>query len=118
MGAFMAATDADNKTLRIRQLNDQARRTLTGATVVLTRAVYGMDVERKYAILARVASFEDFSPENDPHGEHDMGFFECDGQAFFFAFSYYDSSLQDSSEDPSDPGKTARVLTIGFAEDY
>jgi hypothetical protein len=60
----------------------------------------------------------DFSDDNDPHGEHDFGSFELCSRTFFWKIDYYDSDLQHGSEDPTDPNKTTRVLTLMLAEDY
>jgi hypothetical protein len=54
----------------------------------------------------------------DPYGEHDFGNFEVAGQKFFFKIDYYDPNLEFGSEDPGDPQKTTRVLTIMLAEEY
>jgi hypothetical protein len=65
-----------------------------------------------------VRRFSEFGPDNDPHGEHDFGVFEHDGHRFFFKIDYYDPDLRFGSEDPTDPEKTTRVLTIMLAEEY
>jgi hypothetical protein len=65
-----------------------------------------------------VAAFNQFTSENDPHGEHDMAFLDVDGERIFFKVDYYDPQMRHLSADPSDPGVTRRVLTIGMADDY
>ncbi len=103
---------------RIRQLNDTARRSLSGTIVCVTAAVAGLGAEVNTVVLKRVRCYSDFGSNNDPYGEHDMGFFEVAGEAFFFKFDYYDLTMRAGSEDPSDASKTKRVLTIGLASDY
>lgn len=65
-------------------------------------------------MVKAVQSFEDsaFDKPNDPYGEHDFIAFDIEGQAYFAKIDYYDLDLKFGSEDPADPGKTARVLTI------
>ncbi len=65
-----------------------------------------------------MATFSDFTPENDPHGEHDFGSFAVAGRKFFFKIDYFDAAMEFGSEDPADPAKTTRVLTIMLAEEY
>jgi hypothetical protein len=55
---------------------------------------------------------------NDPYGEHDFGSFEVTGHKFFFKIDAYDIDMRFGSEDPADPTKTTRVLTLMLAEDY
>ena len=62
--------------------------------------------------------FKAFSAGNDPHGEHDFGNFEVEGENYFFKIDYYSPDLEGGSEDPADPKKTTRVLTIMRAEEY
>lgn len=101
---------------RIRRLNDNFRRTFIGGRVMLTPGVQERrDVQ---TILRRVRKFKDFTKENDPYNEHDFGAFEQGGAKFFFKLDCYDKSLEAGSEDPADPAKTARVLTIMLAEEY
>ena len=63
-------------------------------------------------------TFSAFTPENDPHGEHDFGSFALAGRKLFFKIDYFDATMQFGSEDPADPAKTTRVLTIMLAEEY
>ena len=70
------------------------------------------------AILGKVMSFEDFTPDNDPHGEHDFGAFEHAGKRIFWKIDYYDAACENGSEDPADASKTTRVLTIMLADEY
>jgi|SRR5665213_3285841 len=103
---------------RIRQLNDSFRQTFTGGTVVLTQGVEALDPEVKAEVLRCVRQFERFDSDNDPHGEHDFGSFEIAGDRFFFKVDYYNLEMDGGSEDPADPTKTTRVLTVMKAEEY
>jgi Protein of unknown function (DUF3768) len=57
-------------------------------------------------------TLQEFTADNDPHGEHDFGSFQAAGEAFFWKIDYYDRDLMFGSEDPADPDKTTRVLNI------
>lgn len=105
-------------TEKIRALNDAFRTTLTGGKVLLTAGVNALPSEVKATVIRRVRTFSEFNEENDPHGEHDFGNFSLVGQKFFFKIDYYDSNMEFGSEDPSDPSKTTRVLTIMLAQEY
>ncbi len=104
--------------LRIRQLNDQFRTTLSGGAVVMTIGVQSLSVEAQTEVLKAVVTFNDFNPANDPHGEHDFGAFEIDGQKIFFKVDYYDIHQKYGSPDPANPEVTSRVMTILLAEEY
>ena len=69
-------------------------------------------------IIRAVRDYLTFSPDDDPHGEHDFGSIAILGNKFFWKIYYYDKSLEKGSEDPSDPAKTTRVLTIMLADEY
>ena len=69
-------------------------------------------------IVQAVMDFNDFTETNDPYGEHDFGAIKLDGQTLFWKIDYYDPDLRFGSEDPGDPDKTRRVLTILLAEEY
>ncbi len=108
----------EHKTARIRELNDAFRRTFSGGNVVMTAGVDALPDMVKAEALKRAATFDDFSEDNDPHGEHDFGAFELCGRKFFWKIDYYDAGLKFGSEDPSDPAQTTRILTVMLASEY
>ena len=103
---------------RVRALNDELRRGLTGGSLMLTAGIVALGRERQQAILAAVAAFDRFDADNDPSGEGDFGAFEAAGKRVFFKIDYFDPSLAQASRDPSDPSVTARVLTVMLAGEY
>ena len=103
---------------KIRALNDAFRTTMTGGRVMMTAGVDALPSDVKAMVIRRVATFSDFNADNDPHGEHDFGSFALAGRKFFFKLDYYDLAMEFGSEDPADPTKTTRVLTIMFADEY
>jgi Protein of unknown function (DUF3768) len=109
---------ASSRTDRIRELNDAFRITLEGGKCLFTAGVSDMGVPFATAALAAVKAFDDFTPDNDPYGEHDFGLFEIGEERLFWKIDYYDNSLQFGSNDPADPARTKRVLTIMLAEEY
>lgn len=84
----------------------------------MTAGIAALSTPEQAAIVGAVRAFNAFSPDNDPHGEHDFGSVEHDGETVLFKIDYYDKSLQSASEDPSDPQQTTRVLTIMLAQEY
>jgi len=84
----------------------------------MTRGVSEMPLDTKACILLAVQTFKEFDADNDPHGEHDFGNVELAGETYFFKVDYYSPDLRGGSEDPADPEKTARVLTIMRADEY
>ena len=117
-----AETDDDaaplGKAQRIRLLNDRLRTTFVGGKIMLTAGVDALPAGVKARVLSTVRSFADFDRDNDPHGEHDFGSFELEGMTYFFKFDYYTPDMEGGSEDPADPTKTTRVLTIMRADEY
>jgi hypothetical protein len=83
-----------------------------------TRGVSALPEQVQSRIRERVETFTDFNPDNDPHGEHDFGSFEIEGNRIFWKIDYYDRAMEFGSEDPADPAVTTRVLTILLAEEY
>jgi hypothetical protein len=103
---------------RIRELNDAFRQSFTGGRVTLTAGVDALPSDVKAMAIRKVATFDAFTEDNDPHGEHDFGSFELTGRKLFWKMDYYDAALEFGSEDPADPAQTTRVLTIMLAEEY
>ena len=112
-------TTLDN-TAKIRELNDAFRRDwpANGRIATLPR-MSGLGVALLAIMIAcEVQRFDAFTEDNDPHGEHDFGSIEHKGERIFWKIDYYDRACEFGSEDPADPTKTTRVLTIMLAEEY
>jgi len=99
-------------------LNDAFRRSFSGGKVLLTAGVNELPDMVKAEALQLVASYEKFDSDNDPHAERDFGSFELVGRKFLWKIDYYDAHMEYGSEDPCDPEKTLRVLTLMFAHEY
>jgi hypothetical protein len=108
----------DAKTQRIRELNDELRRYLTGGMALITPGIAALGPEAVDRIIKTVATFDDFCHANDPHEEHDFGAFEVNGEKLFFKIDYYDQDLKCHSPDPADPNVTRRVITLMLASEY
>ena len=100
-----AKTMTTSQTERIRELNDRFRQTGIGGRLMLH-------------VMERVQTFTDFTPDNDRIGEHDFGAFTIDQHKVFWKIDYYAHDMMHGSEDPADPEKTVRVLTIMLAQEY
>ena len=112
-------------TARIRELNDQFRCAerfvaagMAFGQVVITRGIEAKGNAFVLRAFERVRTFAAFTKDNDPYGEHDFGIFDLDGETVNWKIDYYDPTFSRLSEDPADPLKTQRVLTILLAEEY
>jgi hypothetical protein len=114
----MNRTDKLSKTECIRVLNDNFRSTFIGGRLLTTASVAELPVDVKARLFLAVQSFSDFTNDNDPHHEHDFGEIELEGERYFFKLDYYDLDCRHGSEDPSDPERTTRVMTIMRADEY
>lgn len=109
---------------KIRELNDRFRAgdTTISGRVLVTASVQGLVDQAPNldlaSVIQAVASFNEFTSENDPHREHDFGSFEIHSERLFWKIDYYAPDMQHGSEDPADLGKTVRVLTIMLASEY
>ncbi len=111
--------DKEFRLKRIRRLNDAARRGEgANVTVVVTVGVQALGEDGVRAALGAVASFDDFTEESDPHGEHDFGAVEIADQKLFWKIDYFDLRLTWHSPDKANEKITQRVLTIMLVSDY
>lgn len=100
---------------RIRELNDTFRKTFAGGTVVMSASVAALPDMVKSAALPKVAEFDAFDADNDPHHEHDFGSFELAGDKYFFKIDLYEEpDVKSANGEPL----VTRVLTIMLAEEY
>jgi Protein of unknown function (DUF3768) len=86
-----------------------------------TGGIASLSPEMQIRIWMAVAKFTDFPEGDDPYGEHDFGAIDMVGvgEKIFWKIDYYaDKSCTSGSEDPSDPARTFRVLTIMLASEW
>ena len=105
----------DEKTLKIRFLNDQFRQSFCEGKVLITSGVASLPLSQQITLMNLVRTFDDFGEDNDPYGEHDFGKIEFNGEAYFWKIDY---DYQGLSPDPTDETVTNRVLTIMNASEY
>ncbi len=110
----------DRQTARIRELNDTLRTQGPShlGRWVTTPGLLGMGKIFATAAFDAVRTFDQFTEDNDPHGEHDFGLFTIDGTKLMWKIDYYDPTLIYGSENPADPEVTRRVLTVFLASEY
>lgn len=108
----------DDDIARIRALNDRLRQSGIGGVVVWTIGVQALGSALGGKIVQAVSQFDEFTPDNDPHKEHDFGICTIQGNVIYWKIDYYDTDLNGGSADPSDDTITKRVLTIMLAEEY
>lgn len=114
----MSDENEREKTMKIRFLNDRFRRTFNGGKVLMTSGVSELSLPQQITLMNFVRTFDDFSEDNDPYGEHDFGKIELNGTAYFWKIDYYDMDFECLSPDPSDETVTNRVLRVMRADEY
>lgn len=108
-----------NNTKRIGELNDLCRKALgVGGRFYQTPGICALPLEDQSAIREKVERFDAFTEDNDPYGEHDFGAFDHNSNKVFWKIDCYAPDMKWGSEDPADPSKTIRVLTIMLAEEH
>lgn len=98
---------------KIAALNDEYRRG-NPAKYIFTREVLAkMNTSR---VISMIRSYDVFTEDNDPYGEHDFGRVTLDGETLFWKIDYYDQNLKYGC-DPLDVD-CKRVLTVMCASEY
>ena len=105
-------------TARIRQLNDALRQYAHSGVICMTAGVQALGEAGVEAVLKAVQSFDDFSRDNDPYDEHDLGALRAGGARILWKIDYYDRERRYGSPDPADPAVTTRALTIMLSSEY
>ena len=85
-----------------------------------TGGIAALPPETQIEVWMAVANFSDF-PAGDPYAEHDLGAIDMAGvgEKILWKIEYYgDQSCTSGSEDPSDPARTFRVLTIMLGSEW
>ncbi len=106
-------------TSRIAALNDLCRKAPgIACQLVITSGIAALPIADQRMILHKVVHFDAFTPDNDPYGQRDFGNFTHNSERIFWKIDYYAPDMMHGSEDPADPLKTVRVLTIMLALEY
>lgn len=109
----------ENKAEQIAQLNDEFRKSIgQGGPVYVTPGIQALPMRDQLQVLNLVKNFNDFSEGNNPYLERDFGAFDYKGDRLMWKIDYYDTDMECGSEDPADPEKTVRVLTVMMAHEY
>ena len=96
----------------IAQLNDAFRR--SGQDVMVTPGLRALP--DMLGLIQAVQTFDRFTPDNDPYGEHNFGLIAWHSEQTYWKIDYYDQALT-YGEDPLSPD-CRRVLTILLASEY
>lgn len=113
------------QTKSISKLNDQFRKNLglsfhsaIPGICIMTHGIKTLDVDIQKEVIKQIREFNQFSEDNDPYGEHDFGSLMVENKKIFWKIDYYDKTYRNGSENPADPDKTNRVLTVMLACEY
>lgn len=107
-----------SKTEQVAELNDAFRKNGFGGRLLIARSLWDLGEEVVKESMDAVREFDSFTVANDPHGEHDFGAVVVRGNWVFWKIDYYDTEMEYCSDDPSDPEKTTRVMTLMLADGY
>lgn len=107
--------------IKIRELNDRLRKMLprTQDMILIVGALKNESAALQTLVYSAARTFDAFTEDNDPYGEHDCATFKIEGHegTFMFQISYYDLELKYHSVDAADPSVTRRVMTLMYAYD-
>ncbi|WP_253913417.1 DUF3768 domain-containing protein [Pseudoruegeria sp. HB172150] len=111
--------DETFRTKRVRRLNDELRHGQADhASIMVTTGIKAKGEPFLAAVTKAVIDFNTFTEGNDPHGEHDFGSIDVEGEKVFWKIDYFDLKLEGHSLDAANPLLTHRVLTIMLASEY
>ncbi len=111
--------DQEYRRKEVARLNDAVRHGEYGnTTIIATTGVQAMGEASVSKIIGKVSKFDDFSEDNDPHGERDFGSIEINSEKLFWKIDLFDLELKQYSLDPASESLTHRVLTIMLASEY
>jgi hypothetical protein len=99
-------------------LNDSFRQSFMGGQVIITNGTNALAIDDKLALFEAIKTFDAFTLDNDPYGEHDFGSLTFKGETYFWKIDCYDTLMLNHSPNPADASVTKRVLTIMMAEEY
>lgn len=111
----------------IAEQNDAFRKSFCGyptgepvpeGKLVMTQGVTAERPAFHMVMLERVALFDGFNFDNDPHGWHEFGEVFVNDTRVWFKIDLYDEVYKMGSETPHEPERTRRVMTLLFPDEY
>lgn len=104
---------------QISKLNDHFRANIRqGEQLTITPGIANLPQKDVIEILTSVQTYNDFSLANDPYGEHNFGRIIYNDNIIYWKIDYLDTNMEVGSEDPSDPIKTNRVMTLMLSHEW
>jgi hypothetical protein len=117
-----------DRAAKIAEQNDRFRKTwgadvtVPSQTVVTTPGVAHLSAGAQAQIMQAVPTFDTFTEDNDPYGDHTFGAFEITSVGetvkLFWKIDLYDTAYTYGSETPEDTAATRRILTIMQRHEY
>jgi len=86
--------------------------------LVMTSGIAARSDEFRAALIDALINFDAFDEDSDPYGMHEMGVLTIEGEKVWFKFDLYDENYEYGAEDPTDPKRTRRVLTLLLPSEY
>ncbi|MCL2931340.1 MAG: DUF3768 domain-containing protein [Trichodesmium sp. MAG_R03] len=83
----------------------------------MSRQVLGLPRKKQKELFKEIQDFSNFTPENDPNGQHEMGQVIMNGVEYIWKIDYLDTSMIMLSDAPEDINKTTRVLLVIRADE-
>ncbi|MDJ0517197.1 MAG: DUF3768 domain-containing protein [Trichodesmium sp. MO_231.B1] len=111
-------TEAEVKETTIAKLNDRFRNgDKSLGEYRMSRQVLALPRKKQKELFKEIQDFSDFTSENDPKGQHEMGRVTMDGVEYIWKIDYLDTSMIMLSDAPEDINKTTRVLLVIRADE-
>ena len=116
-----------DRAAKIAEQNDRFRKTLGAdftvpGQIVVTRGVASLSPGAQVQIMRAVQTFDTFTEDNDPYGDHTFGAFEAieagETVKLFWKIDLYDTEYTFGSAAPEDTAATRRVLTVMQRHEY
>lgn len=85
---------------------------------VVTPGIRALGRDFETACYLAVSAFKDFSEDNDPCGDRGFAALIVNDIRVYWKIDLYDADCVYGSEEPTDPERTTRVLTILLPSEY
>ena len=96
--------------------NDRIRRSIPAVPpphrLVATATVAALPAHVFHQILLAIRDFDQFTVDNDPYAEHDLGRVDVAGESFIWKVDYYDDAFEFHRENGN------RLITVMSADEY